>query len=200
MGAIAPSSNRLASALTEPVRHFAGRPVTVLEVGAGTGPVTRALLPILGDGSHLDVVELNPRLAAHLTAILREIPLPHQPESMRVHHCSIIEFETTQHYDVVISGLPFANFTSIEVSEIMEKCMLLLRPGGIFTYFAYRGTRKLRTVFASPSSAARHRTVEGVLEGYRRDHGIDSRTVWGNLPPARVHTLQANSKPLSQQL
>ncbi|WP_294009746.1 VTT domain-containing protein [Streptomyces sp.] len=46
-GAIAPSGRALARALTDPVRAQASRPLAVLEAGAGTGPVTRALIPQL---------------------------------------------------------------------------------------------------------------------------------------------------------
>ena len=61
-GAIAPSSRRLARAMT---RHIAGPrgPARILEVGPGTGAVTRRILRLLRTEDRLDLVELNESFA-----------------------------------------------------------------------------------------------------------------------------------------
>ncbi|MFE9727351.1 hypothetical protein ACFYQ5_28110 [Streptomyces sp. NPDC005794] len=75
-GAIAPSGKALAHALTEPVRAQSPHPLAVLEAGAGTGSITRALIPQLSQGSRLDVVEANPRFAARLSKLVTTHPSP----------------------------------------------------------------------------------------------------------------------------
>ncbi|UCC32357.1 MAG: hypothetical protein JSU86_08750, partial [Phycisphaerales bacterium] len=62
VGAIAPSSRALAVALCEPYRRFRG-PAKILEVGAGTGAVTRHLGSLLGDQDELDICEIHPDFA-----------------------------------------------------------------------------------------------------------------------------------------
>ena len=89
-GALAPSGKALARALTEPVRAQAGRPLNVLEAGAGTGAVTRALIPQLPGGSRLDIVEANPRFADRLRHLVRTHPrLAGQPGRCPVHHAYV---------------------------------------------------------------------------------------------------------------
>ncbi|WP_225728144.1 MULTISPECIES: methyltransferase domain-containing protein [unclassified Nocardia] len=183
-GAIAPSGRALARLLTEPVRAEQDRPLRILEVGAGTGAVTRALLPLLRADSELDIVEANPRFAE----LLRELADAAGPR-VRLHRTLVEELETSRRYDVIVSGLPFTNFEPHQVDSIMGRYFELLRPGGVLTYFAYRGTATARGLLSSRSEALRHRRVEAVLDGYRRRYALGCRTAWLNLPPARVHRL-----------
>ncbi|TNM29455.1 class I SAM-dependent methyltransferase [Streptomyces sedi] len=185
-GAVAPSGRALASALTLPVRERRGRTLNVLEVGAGTGAVTRRLLPLLPCGSRLDVVEANPRFADRLHGL----PRP-EGRDVRVHIGRVEELLVDVRYDVIVSGLPFANFPAVQVTAIMDLYLRLLRPGGALTYFAYRGTRRARALVASRVEAVRHLRVEEELSTYHARCAARSRTVWGNLPPARVWRLTA---------
>lgn len=191
-GAVAPSSRRLAAALAEPVRTQADRPLSVLEAGAGTGPATRALLPLIGPGSRLDVVEPNPRFAHHLRRLVHGCAaLAGTGRRVHIHQTFVEQLDTGHRYDVIVSGLPFTNFTPDEVETIMGRYFELLHPGGTLTYFAYRGTRLARSLLTSRAEAARHRGVDEVLDRYRRRYGHGRVTVWGNLPPADVWQLRA---------
>lgn len=191
-GAIAPSGKRLAAMLAEPLRQQAGRPLDVLEVGAGTGSVTRALISLLGRESRLDVVEANARFAASLRHLVHTCPASAgETGRVRVHEEFIEHLHTGRTYDVIVSGLPFTNFTPDRVEAIMEQYLKLLRPGGTLTYFAYTGTGLARALLASRGEAARHLSVESILAGYQRRYGTACRTVWRNLPPARVWQLRA---------
>ncbi|SOD58329.1 Phospholipid N-methyltransferase [Streptomyces zhaozhouensis] len=185
-GAVAPSGRALASALTLPLRERRGRAANVLEVGAGTGAVTRVLLARLPSGSRLDVVEANPRFADRL----HRLPRP-AGRDVRVHIGRVEELLADVRYDVIVSGLPFANFPTARVTAIMDRYLELLRPGGVLTYFAYRGTRRARALVASRAEAMRHLRVEEELAAYHDRCAARSRTVWGNLPPARVWRLTA---------
>src|ERR1700677_5031446 len=66
-GAVLPSSRFLARALTHPLRQPRS-PARILEVGPGTGSVTRAIARRMGRGDRLDAVEIND----HFVALLRE--------------------------------------------------------------------------------------------------------------------------------
>lgn len=190
-GAVAPSGRALSRALTDPVRALAPRPLTVLEAGAGTGAVTRALIPQLPPGSRLDLVEANPRFATRLRGLVGTHPLlAGEPERVRVHRSYVEDVPGEEHYDVIVSGLPLTNFTPDQVDAIMARFMGLLYPGGALTYFAYLGTRQARTLLSSRAQARRHRAVEEVMADYQRRYAIGRWAVWGNLPPARVWQLR----------
>ncbi|MEV5597267.1 methyltransferase domain-containing protein [Streptomyces sp. NPDC052496] len=194
-GAVAPSSPWLAAQLAAPlareVRH-SGRPVAVLEAGAGTGPVTRTLAGLLRDADHLDVVEINTRFVAVLNGALRtDATLAAAAGRIRILPGSITEVPLDRRYDAVVSGLPFTNFEPAQVRTILDRYLSVLRPGGHLTYFAYLGTAAARSLVAGRSEAARHRAVAGVLAEYGRRYGQGRSTVWRNLPPAYVHHLRA---------
>src|SRR5579863_5743103 len=72
-GAIAPSGPWLGAALARHVSDGRGSR-RVLEVGPGTGAVTRHILPRLGENDRLDLVELNPTFVAHLRRLFEEEP------------------------------------------------------------------------------------------------------------------------------
>ncbi|MFC8231090.1 class I SAM-dependent methyltransferase [Streptomyces sp. NPDC057287] len=190
-GAIAPSSKALARLLTDPVQEHGTHPLNVLEAGAGTGSVTRTLLSRLSPGSQLDIVEANARFASQLRHLVRIHARPAgERDRVRVHHALVEQLDTGRPYDVIVSGLPFTNFTPDQVETIMNRYMELLHPGGTLTYFAYRGTRYVRALTASRTEARRHRAVEEVLAGYQRRYATGCWTVWGNLPPATVWQLR----------
>ncbi|MGQ4437190.1 class I SAM-dependent methyltransferase [Streptomyces sp. SAS_260] len=195
-GAIAPSSKALARALTDPVRAQASRPLAVLEAGAGTGPITRALIPHLTGGSRLDIVEANPRFAAQLRRTIDGHPdLVHAPGRVQVHETLVEQLETDQRYDVIVSGLPLTNFTPAQVERIMARYMDLLHPGGTLTYFAYVGTRRARALTATRAEARRHAAVDEVMAAYQHTYATGRWTVWANLPPAHVWHLQRPPLP-----
>ncbi|MYW66123.1 methyltransferase domain-containing protein [Streptomyces sp. SID8379] len=190
-GAIAPSSRTLARLLTDPVQEHGARPLNVLEAGAGTGSVTRTLIPRLSPSSRLDIVEANARFASQLRRLVRTHPrLAGESQRVRVHHALVEQLDTGRPYDVIISGLPFTNFTPAQVETIMNRYMELLHPGGTLAYFAYRGTRYARALTSSRAEARRHRAVEEVLAGYQRRYATGRWTVWTNLPPADVWQLR----------
>lgn len=193
VGAVAPSSISLARAMTAPVTRFDG-PRTVLEVGAGTGPITTALLDRLSPTDRLDVVETNPRFATRLRELTRDAHRFGGPRT-HVHESRIELIKNDIRYDAIVSGLPFTNFAPGTVRDILTRYDELLTGGGCLTYFTYRGTRRLRSVTASRESVRRHRQVEELLTEYRQRFTVDCKTIWANLPPALVWELSREVLP-----
>ncbi|MFJ7905790.1 class I SAM-dependent methyltransferase [Kitasatospora sp. NPDC096204] len=203
-GALAPSGPELVNALVVPVTSRPNRPISVLEVGAGTGVVTRRLARVLRPGDRLHVVEANPRFADRL----REDPVlaaRHPGVGLRLSACRVEELpecrpsapdgarpeEGSQRYDVIVSGLPFTNFEPARVRDILDLYLRLLVPGGELTYFGYLGTTMARTLTSGPRQGARHRAVVRLLRRFEAEHGLGRRTVWRNVPPARAHLLRS---------
>src|ERR1700731_2231240 len=78
-GALLPSGLFLSKALVKPLRG--PRPAArILEVGPGTGSVTREIARRLVEGDRLDAVEINPRFAQMLEQRVQRDPImsPHR--------------------------------------------------------------------------------------------------------------------------
>lgn len=191
-GAVAPSSRALSDRLTDPltsptVRH----PARFLEVGSGTGAVTRGMAARLHAGDHLDLVEYNPRFTALLTRLLASdedlIPVA---DRVSVLEGSITEVGLSGPYAAIVCGLPFMNFDPPFVRTIMNRLLDELEPGGSLTYYRYLGTTTLRRLGGPRRDLARHLAVLDVMNEFDDKYGVDVTTVWPNIPPATVHHLR----------
>ena len=73
-GAVLPSGRFLASALTRYVREGSQRPRRILEVGPGTGAVTRQIVRTICRDDRLDLVEINPSFVEVLHGRMHDDP------------------------------------------------------------------------------------------------------------------------------
>ncbi|HEY7838816.1 MAG TPA: methyltransferase domain-containing protein [Terriglobales bacterium] len=189
-GAIAPSGPALAQAITAPLaqagRGAARAPVRVLEVGAGTGVFTAAILRCLAPGDELDVYEINPNFQACLEARLAANALP--GVDCRLHIAAIGGLQAAQPFDFIISALPLNNFSAVEVEAILKLLMGHLRPGGTLSYFEYPFVRQLkRMLVTNAAERARLRAVGEVVHSFLGRHPCRQAAVPLNLPPAVAH-------------
>ena len=191
VGAIAPSSRALAEAVSGPYRNSNG-PADVLEVGAGTGPVTRYLGTIIREGDTLDVCEINHDFADLLERDVLSnahfAPLVAQGR-VRLLRLPVQELPSHKRYDFVISGLPLTAFELRDVQDVFEVIRRCLKPRGVFSYFEYLGMRRTSRTLAIGKRRARIRAVSAYLTDRLRQHRITTKTVFLNFPPASVHHL-----------
>jgi len=182
-GAIAPSSRFLARAVTSVIASL-GRPVEVLEAGAGTGALTEEILRRLPDGSHLDIYEINPIFSGHLERRFGG------RERVSVINRKVQEIPAGSHYDAIVSGLPLNNFEPSLVKEILSRLFEALRPGGVLTYFEYLLIRELKSLATGRQERQRLRRVGRVTGGYLQKYEFRRDAVILNIPPAVVHHLR----------
>ncbi len=195
VGAVLPSSRWLVSALTGP---FAARmgPAKVLEVGAGTGPVTRRLASLLGPQDRLDICEVDAKFVRLLQrTVLATGPLADAQCQGRVRllHGPVQEIDGQDYYDYVISGLPLNALATAEVEMILAAIERCLKPGGMFSYFEYVGARRLLSVWPMRRSRRRIRATSSVLDRRIRSHQVARHTVLANIPPAHARHWQFES-------
>lgn len=164
VGSIVPSSPYLARAVAA---HVPADARSVAELGAGTGPITRALLRRVGQDATVLAFEIDPAFCATLRRNLpdprlRVLEMPAQDVPRIAREAG---FDTG--LDAVVSGLPFANFPRALRHEIVAAAHAALKPGGVFAGYGY-------APFALPPVL---RAVFGECRwGY----------VWRNVPPAFV--------------
>ncbi len=194
-GAILPSSRSLGRALA----RYVGRqnqPQWILEVGPGTGAVTRWILARMRPEDRLDLVELNERFVAQLRQrFAAEVPFQRLRGQVRIFHAPVQQMPCSHQYDLIISGLPLNNFQVAEVQAILDKMSGLLRPGGVLSFFEYIGIRKLRGLVAARADRQRLQGIERMFRELLRQWEIRRDWIWLNVPPAWVHHLQPASTP-----
>ncbi len=188
VGSVAPSSRFLARALIEPFKARA-EPARVLEVGAGTGPVTVHLGHELGAGDELDVCEIKPELVRHLERhVLTQPQFAEAREEGRVNlfQCAVQDMDRDRQYDFVVAGLPFTTLPPAAIESVLEFIRTVLKPGGVFSYFEYVGLRRLRMLGTFGETRRRMREVSAIMDTHIRRHQIGRRTVLFNFPPAHA--------------
>lgn len=168
VGAVAPSSTRLAQCLTAVVPSE-GCPV-VVELGPGTGSTTAALQRRLGGRGRHIAVEVDPTLAGH---VARAHPSVEVVVGDAAQLRRLLAEHGVSEVDAVLSGLPWSLFSPDSQREILGSIAGVLRPGAAFSTFAY--------VHALPLGGARR--FRALLDEVF-DEVLTTRTVWRNLPPA----------------
>jgi phosphatidylethanolamine/phosphatidyl-N-methylethanolamine N-methyltransferase len=164
IGAIAPSSSYLAKRMIAPINF--NQSECIVELGAGTGPITDALVAKKSSNSLLIALE-NEETAFHKLEKRyqgKEKVQILQADASRL--SSLLKEIWPQGADAVLSGLPFASLGSEKSDAIIKEVAQSLRPDGLFIAFQY-------TPFTY-SWFAKHFRVEHM--------GFEVR----NLPPAFV--------------
>jgi phospholipid N-methyltransferase len=168
MGAILPSSRHLAAAMVDAARVRRGD--TVLELGAGSGSFT-AELARRHPRSPLVLVEPGVELAAGLS---QRFPTA-RVCAVRAQDLSTLGLARGSVHRVV-SGLPWALWSTDVQNEILEVLSPLLSTDARLVTFHYVHSRALGRV-----AAFRHLLC-------RRFAKVEhSAPVWRNVPPAYVH-------------
>ena len=126
IGSVADSSRWLAEKMVE-CSDLSGH---ILELGAGTGPITKEILRRLPDQRALTLVEMDPHLA---TTLRDKFPLAHLLQQDAEEALST----STQSYSAILSGIPFAVMNPAKRARLYQLIKHHLAPGGTFVMFQY---------------------------------------------------------------
>ncbi|MEV0383514.1 SAM-dependent methyltransferase [Nonomuraea sp. NPDC050643] len=170
IGAVAPSSRKLAAAVCAPIPER-GEPV-VVELGPGTGSFTAEIQQRLGGRGHHLAVELNEPLARLLIERFPAVDVAHADAAKLE---ELLGQRGLGQADVVVSGLPWAAFPGGLQRDLMSAVTSAMSVGAAFTTFSY--------IHAIPLSSARRFRA---LLAERFEEVVQGRTVWRNTPPAFV--------------
>ena len=196
-GSILPSSAALAHAMADYVRSrpVPDKPLRILEAGAGTGAISRGIAAAMIPGDTVDLVEANPEFAAHVEELLKSDPVMSPiADSATVHAKLVNDMGPDRRYDVIVSGLPFANFTADAVREILDYYFEVLEPGGTLSFYGYLYTKEVKAVIARREDYLRQARTSWLVQDWIDQYGIRSDKVFANVPPAWVHHLRKPEK------
>jgi len=132
LGAIVPSSKALARFICRHIHYNEGD--FIVEIGAGTGRFTRAILQSGVPEAKLIVLELDSELAHYLRG---NFPGVHVIEGNATVLENLIPAEVIGNVHTIISGIPMVNLPKKTQKEIMDACFKILGEGGHVLQFTY---------------------------------------------------------------
>ena len=193
IGAMLPSSPALAELMVAPIKK-ANHPLTILEVGPGTGPFTRKIIQLMGPEDRFVICEINPRFLRRLKLTLRRNPYYRKHKERIAFFCGPVQqlpySELPKRYDVIVSSLPFVNFAPEVVDDILALFRGLTHNGGSLTFLQYVGVCKIRELFSNRRTRMRVRGVEKVVDKWCREVArrgeVRHRVSFLNVPPAKA--------------
>lgn len=132
IGAIFPSSQNLGEMMCRFI------PVTadhkVIEIGAGTGSLTKTLIQCGISLENLIILELDADLCAHLR---RKFPQIQVIQGNAVDLKSLLPASWIGDVGTVISGIPMINLSFTVQKQIVDACFNVARPGAQILQFTY---------------------------------------------------------------
>jgi phosphatidylethanolamine/phosphatidyl-N-methylethanolamine N-methyltransferase len=186
VGAVAPSSRHLASAMLGPLPLKKAR--TVVELGPGTGVMTRALLDRLPFDATLVAFEINSRFSRHLRATVPDTRLTvvdSSAEKVR----EVMHQRGIRHVDAVLSSLALGLMPHWQRNALLTGICSLLTGTGVYTQYQYVQSMQMK------NGQVRRFDLEEMLRRYFRSVG--RKTIWRNLPPAFVFVCKDPFDPSS---
>lgn len=164
MGAIVPSSPRLARAMVAEIPHLR-RDEAIIELGPGTGVFTRELRRRF-PANRIVAIEFNPRLAERLRQHMPGVDVVEGCASRIGEHLDALRIPAGS-AGVVVSGLPILSLPRDLSAAITASIAEVLEPGRRYVQFTY----------------SKRAWRDHAPHGFRLER---TRRVWLNIPPAEV--------------
>lgn len=168
MGAVTPSSKVLARAMARYVDPE--MPGPVIELGSGTGAVTKALVAQGVDPARLVLVEFNPSFCRLLRTRYPGATVI-QGDAYRIKH--LLGGLLREPAAAVVSGLPLQTKPFKRRLQLIDEAFELMAPNAPFVQFTYAMVTPIPKKHAGVTAQP-------------------SELIWQNLPPARVWVYRKN--------
>lgn len=168
---MAPSSKYLASDMVRFLREkteTSDRPLRILELGPGTGTLTKAIIEVMRPQDKIDMVEINP----HFCRMLRR---RFKHPGMNVHYVDLLEFLPDEPYDYIFSSIPYESIPEKVTRLMWDKKLSLCKPNGLISYYKYMNFNYFRCKYEKKLV---------------KQFCVDKTLVFRNLPPAQLFTLK----------
>jgi len=193
IGSITPSSSFLAEEITKYVDGKKGA-IKILEVGSGTGVFAEEIIKkmeqdyLMEQNYIFDVIEIDPDLCTILKEKFKEY------DNVKIHCVSILDWKPDYSYDFIISGLPFNSFDSSFVQSILDQYRLIIKDGGMLSYFEYIFISRVKKLFLRGDNKVEFSNNLNIREEFIKKFDFETGKVFLNFPPAYVHHLKIDKK------
>ena len=177
IASVAPSSRHLARAMLEGLPISETR--TVVELGAGTGAITRVLLETLPPQATLLAFEIKPEFISYMHKSFsdpRLVLLNAPAESLG----GELRRRGYDRVDAVVSSLSLRFMPDHQQRALQEALAPFMDERSVYTQYQYVHGLRFEN-----GKILRHSSLPFLREYFG---SIQCRTIWRNLPPARVFT------------
>lgn len=167
VGSITPSSRFLAQKIAQQIDFSRAR--NIVELGPGTGVITRELLARMDPAAKLYAIETNPEFCKALTSNIND-------PRLRVLHTSALHlprYYRPQTVDYIVSGIPLTLLGKEETKNLINAGINVLKPGGRNIQYQY--------------SLVSQELLESLFEE------VDISFTLLNTPPAFIYTCNPRS-------
>ena len=182
--AIVPSSRYLVRAMVEPLRWKSAE--VVLELGPGTGAMTRELLGFLPQDALLLAFEVNPDFVRYLRGAIDDERLQIVEGSAET-AAGELRRRGIERVDGVVSSLGTTLMDEMLVDSVFRGIAPFLDENSTITQYQYLSSVRWEGV--RPVNF----NVRSVLDRYFQ--AVGSNIVWRNIPPAVVHECRGSGAP-----
>ena len=185
VGAFFPCSHFTGDQICSFIDHTNG-PLRILEIGSGTGPLTKSIQERLQDGDTLDLVEIMPEYCKELEQLFGD------DERISLFCGSILDWNPEQKYDVIICSIPFNIFKADFVKSVLDHVQVLSKPNATFSYIELMWVTRIKKAFLDKAEKESLEQTLGIMKGIRQEFGIRTDKVYLNVTPVYVHHLRFN--------
>jgi phosphatidylethanolamine/phosphatidyl-N-methylethanolamine N-methyltransferase len=187
IASIAPSSRHLAHAMLEGLPIDSAR--TVVELGAGTGAITRVLLERLPRHATLLAFEINPELINYLKKSFSD-PRLVLVNSSAENLGGELRRRGYDRVDAVVSSLSLRFMPDDRQRSLLEALDPFMDERSVYSQYQYVHGLRFEN-----GRARRHSSLPFLSQHF---DSVRCRTIWRNLPPARVFTCLGKARQAHQ--
>lgn len=164
IGSVIPSSSALSRMMAQNAIRLWEKDTWVLEIGAGTGPVTQALLQQGLPPHRLISMDVDTTMTAYLAKRFPDIQVI---EGSAAFLDQLIPDQAKGRISVVVSTVPLVSLSPVVRDHIIRSCLQVLTPHGSLLQLTYA-------------------PVSSVASDHYHVHAQHVGRVWCNFPPGNI--------------
>jgi phospholipid N-methyltransferase len=164
------------------------RPWNILDAGAGPGNISEKILAKMRPDDHLDLVELDPECCDFLRDKFSD------DKRVRVICASVLDWKPDYRYDFIVSTLPFNNFSSKMVRQVLDHYLEISNEDALCSYVEYMGLGKVKEMFAKAPLKLDMEKRRKFLTRFHEGHLLEQSRIYQNFLPCYVYHLQLHQR------
>lgn len=192
VGALSPCSRFVAQEITRHIEQdTSGKPLRILEVGAGSGVFTTQLEDILskkGVGYTVDVIEIDQEYCKTLNERFKS------NKQFVVRCVDVLQFTPEEPYDYIVSSLPFTNMPEDVVRNILDQYKTISKPETMLSFVEHIWLPDIKEFFLRGKEKEIYTAKRQMVRDFKNQFPHTTACVYTNITPLYVYHLTMDTK------